>query len=75
MTTISGAEAMVRLLPLHGVQHIFGLCGDTSLPFYDALYRLDHGVVSQKWRPPFSHRPSKGIAVHKQADHDVMHLR
>ena len=43
-TTISGAEAMVRMLQLHGVQHIFGLCGDTSLPFYDALYRLDHGM-------------------------------
>jgi acetolactate synthase-1/2/3 large subunit len=44
MTTISGAEAMVRMLQLHGVKHIFGLCGDTSLPFYDALYRLDHGM-------------------------------
>lgn len=35
---------MVRLLQLHGVKHIFGLCGDTSLPFYDALARLDHGM-------------------------------
>ena len=43
-TTISGAEAMVRMLQLHGVKYIFGLCGDTSLPFYDALYRLDHGM-------------------------------
>jgi acetolactate synthase-1/2/3 large subunit len=41
---INGAEAMVRMLQLHGVEHIFGLCGDTSLPFYDALYRLDHGI-------------------------------
>jgi acetolactate synthase-1/2/3 large subunit len=41
---MSGAEAMVRMLQLHGVKHIFGLCGDTSLPFYDALYRLDHGM-------------------------------
>ena len=40
----NGAEAMVRLLEAHGVKHIFGLCGDTSLPFYDALYRLDHGM-------------------------------
>ncbi len=40
----SGAEAMVRLLQGHGVRHIFGLCGDTTLPFYDALYRLDHGI-------------------------------
>ena len=41
---MTGAEAMVRLLQAHGVKHIFGLCGDTSLPFYDALYRLDHGM-------------------------------
>jgi acetolactate synthase-1/2/3 large subunit len=44
MSTITGAEAAVRMLQLHGVKHIFGLCGDTSLPFYDALCRLDHGM-------------------------------
>ena len=38
----NGAEALVRMLEAHGVRHIFGLCGDTTLPFYDALYRLDH---------------------------------
>jgi acetolactate synthase-1/2/3 large subunit len=41
----SGAEAMVRLLQLHGVRHVFGLCGDTSLPFYDALRRLGAGMT------------------------------
>ncbi len=41
---MTGAEAMVRMLEAHGVKHIFGLCGDTTLPFYDALYRLDHGI-------------------------------
>lgn len=41
----NGAEAMVRLLADHGVRHIFGLCGDTSLPFYDALARLDHPMT------------------------------
>ena len=41
----TGADAMVRLLELHGVRHIFGLCGDTSLPFYDALARLDHPMT------------------------------
>jgi len=41
----TGAEAMVRLLEAHGVRHIFGLCGDTSLPFYDALARLDHPIT------------------------------
>ena len=33
------------MLQLHGVEVIFGLCGDTSLPFYDALARLDHGMT------------------------------
>jgi len=44
MTSLNGADAMVRMLQLNGVKHIFGLCGDTSLPFYDALARLDHGM-------------------------------
>jgi acetolactate synthase-1/2/3 large subunit len=35
--TIAGGQAVVRMLELHGVQIAFGLCGDTSLPFYDAL--------------------------------------
>ncbi|MEZ5844773.1 MAG: thiamine pyrophosphate-binding protein [Hyphomicrobiaceae bacterium] len=43
--TMTGAEAMVEMLRQNGVKHIFGLCGDTSLPFYDALYRLDHGMT------------------------------
>src|SRR5690349_23423257 len=42
---LTGAEALVRLLQLYGVKYIFGLCGDTSLPLYDALYRLDHGMT------------------------------
>ena len=42
---ITGAEAFARMLQLSGVRHIFGLCGDTSLPFYDALARLDHGMA------------------------------
>jgi acetolactate synthase-1/2/3 large subunit len=42
---MTGAEALVRMLQLYGVKHIFGLCGDTSLPFYDALQRLDHGMT------------------------------
>ena len=41
---MSGADALVRMLQLYGVKHVFGLCGDTSLPFYDALARLDHGI-------------------------------
>jgi len=45
MNRLSGAEAFVRMLQLQGVRHIFGLCGDTSLPLYDALFRLDHGIT------------------------------
>jgi acetolactate synthase-1/2/3 large subunit len=44
MSQLPGADAAVRMLQLHGVKHVFGLCGDTSLPFYDALCRLDHGI-------------------------------
>src|SRR3954468_23111524 len=44
MREVPGAEAFVRMLQLHGVRHIFGLCGDTSQPLYDALYRLEHGM-------------------------------
>lgn len=43
-TTMTGAEATVEMLKAHGVEVIFGLCGDTSLPFYDALARLPHGM-------------------------------
>jgi acetolactate synthase-1/2/3 large subunit len=44
MSLVPGADAFVRMLQLSGVKHIFGLCGDTSLPFYDALARRDHGM-------------------------------
>ena len=42
--TLTGAEAAVDMLKSHGVEILFGLCGDTSLPFYDALARLPHGM-------------------------------
>lgn len=42
---MTGAEALVALLAQHGVEHIFGLCGDTSLPFYDALHRDSRGMT------------------------------
>jgi acetolactate synthase-1/2/3 large subunit len=45
MESLSAADAIVRMLDLYGVRHVFGLCGDTSLPFYDALYRLDHAIT------------------------------
>src|SRR3990172_9537388 len=43
-TTLTGAEAVVEMLKAHGVEVIFGLCGDTGLPLYDALARLPHGM-------------------------------
>jgi acetolactate synthase-1/2/3 large subunit len=42
--TLTGAEAVVEMLRAHEVEIIFGLCGDTSLPLYDALARLPHGM-------------------------------
>ncbi|MES3003853.1 MAG: thiamine pyrophosphate-binding protein [Pseudomonadota bacterium] len=44
MTPMNGADALVRMLQLNNVKHIFGLCGDTTLPLYDSLARLDHGI-------------------------------
>lgn len=38
---MNGADALVEMLKAHGVRHIFGLCGDTSLPFYDSM--REHG--------------------------------
>ena len=35
--TLTGAQAVVEMLRVHGVEIVFGLCGDTSLPLYDAL--------------------------------------
>ena len=42
--TLTGAEAVVEMLRAHEVEIVFGLCGDTSLPFYDALARMPHGI-------------------------------
>ncbi|MDO9527241.1 MAG: thiamine pyrophosphate-binding protein [Gemmobacter sp.] len=42
---LNGASAMVRMLQAHDVSHIFGLCGDTTLPFYDAMHLLDHDIT------------------------------
>jgi|TARA_B100002003_G_scaffold56514_1_gene52013 acetolactate synthase-1/2/3 large subunit len=39
-----GSEAVVALLRDVGVEVIFGLCGDTSLPFYEALATSNHGI-------------------------------
>ena len=41
---LTGAEALVRMLDAYEVRHVFGLCGDTSLPFYDAMRNMKHGM-------------------------------
>ena len=43
--SLSASDALVLMLKDYGVKHVFGLCGDTSLPLYDSLARLDHGIV------------------------------
>jgi acetolactate synthase-1/2/3 large subunit len=45
MNAMNGGEALVEMLKLYGVETVFGLCGDTSLPFYDALYRTGAGIT------------------------------
>jgi len=37
IATLTGAQAVVEMLKAHRVEVVFGLCGDTSLPLYDAL--------------------------------------
>ena len=37
MTKRSGAQALVRVLAAHGVEHVFGLCGHTIVPALAAL--------------------------------------
>ena len=58
MDQFNGAEAAVRMLQLYGVRHIFGLCGDTSLPFYDALYKMEHGMTHVLTRDLLDSPPS-----------------
>ena len=41
---MNGAQAFTHMLDKHNVEYIFGLCGDTSLPFYDALKTSKHSI-------------------------------
>ena len=38
---MNGSQAIVRILEQAGVEVVFGLCGDTTLPLYEALYDLN----------------------------------
>ncbi len=44
LNSLNGAQSLVRMLEEHKVEHIFGLCGDTTLPFYDAMFSLEHNI-------------------------------
>ena len=41
---MQGARALVQVLVESGVEHIFGLPGDTGMAFYDALYDRESQV-------------------------------
>ena len=41
---VTGAQAFVQMLEAYEVTKIFGLCGDTSLPLYDAMFQLDTNI-------------------------------
>src|SRR3954451_4707562 len=47
--TMQGARALVEVLAESGVQHVFGLPGDTGMAFYDALRdargAIEHGMT------------------------------
>ncbi len=45
---VSGADALAHLLHAYGTTHIFGLCGDTTLSFYDALARLQPALPGMR---------------------------
>ena len=38
---MKGSEALVRMLDQAGVEVVFGLCGDTTLPLYEAWYDIN----------------------------------
>ncbi len=42
---MKGTEAVVRGLEGHGVTHIFGVCGDTSVGLYRAFAEVDHDIT------------------------------
>jgi acetolactate synthase I/II/III large subunit len=41
---MKGSEALVRMLQAYEVDVIFGVPGDTSIPFYEALYDAGSGI-------------------------------
>lgn len=42
---MNAAEAVIHSLQAHDVEHIFGVCGDTSVGLYRAFAELDHTLT------------------------------
>ena len=42
---LTGGQLVVEMLKAHGVRHIFGVPGDTSLAFYDALCQAQEEIT------------------------------
>ncbi len=42
--TLTVAQAIVAMLKAYGVEYVFGVPGDTSLPFYDALHEAQDSI-------------------------------
>jgi len=41
---MKGSQAVIRMLEQIGVEVVFGLCGDTSLPLYEAFWGIKSGI-------------------------------
>lgn len=42
---MKASEVLVRTLEAHGVEYVFGVCGDTSVGLYRTLAELEHGIT------------------------------
>ena len=66
---LSGAEAFVRMLQLHGVRHVFGLCGDPPLELdhFGAREECDHCLAD--CRQPLAQSAGRYVIDREMAAH------
>ena len=43
--TLNAAQAIIAMLKAYQVRYVFGVPGDTSIPFYDALYQARNSIT------------------------------
>jgi acetolactate synthase I/II/III large subunit len=43
--TLNAAQAIIQMLKAYQVRYVFGVPGDTSIPFYDALYQARDSIT------------------------------